>query len=57
MNDVMPQSLLAHAKTARNPGPLIEAAEANTLRDLIFPTDEPEPGDTHSIVRHPGTYR
>ena len=37
---------------------LIEAAEANTLRDLIFPTsDEPEPGDTHSVVRHPGTYR
>ena len=37
---------------------LIEAAEANTLRDLIFPTsDEPEPGDPHSVVRHPGTYR
>ena len=37
---------------------LIEAAEANTLRDLIFPTsDEPEPGDTHSVVRHPGTIR
>ena len=37
---------------------LIQAAEANTLRDLIFPTsDEPEPGDTHSVVRHPGTYR
>ena len=37
---------------------LIEAAEANTLRDLIFPTsDEPEPGETHSVVRHPGTYR
>ena len=36
---------------------LIEAAEANNLRDLIFPTDEPEPGDTHSVVRHPGTYR
>jgi len=37
---------------------LIEAAEANGLRDLIFPTsDEPEPGDTHSVVRHPGTYR
>ena len=38
---------------------LIQAAEANTLRDLIFPTsDEPEPGDPHSsIVRHPGTYR
>ena len=36
---------------------LIEAAEANTLRDLIFPTDDQEPGDPHSIVRHPGTYR
>ena len=37
---------------------LIEAAEANPLRDLIFPTsDEPEPGDTHSFVHHPGTYR
>ena len=36
---------------------LIEAAEANSLRDLIFPTDEPEPGDPHSVVRHPGTYR
>ena len=36
---------------------LIQAAEANTLRDLIFPTDEPEPGDTHSVVRHPGTIR
>ena len=37
---------------------LIEAAEANTLRSLIFPSsDEPEPGDTHSFVRHPGTYR
>ena len=34
---------------------LIEAAEANRLRDLIFPeptTDDEEPGDTHSdIVR------
>ena len=37
---------------------LIQAAEANTLRDLIFPTsDEPEPGAPHSIVRHPGTIR
>tara|TARA_R110000744_G_scaffold260367_1_gene375332 strand:+ start:70 stop:1116 length:1047 start_codon:yes stop_codon:yes gene_type:complete len=37
---------------------LIEAAEANNLRDLIFPTsDEPEPGAPHSVVRHPGTYR
>jgi len=37
---------------------LIEAAEANTLRDLIFPTsDVSEPGETHSVVRHPGTYR
>ena len=37
---------------------LIQAAEANTLRDLIFPTsDEPEPGAPHSVVRHPGTYR
>ena len=36
---------------------LIEAAEANSLRDLIFPSDEPEPGDPHSVVRHPGTYR
>ena len=36
---------------------LIEAAEANSLRDLIFPIDEPEPGDPHSVVRHPGTYR
>ena len=37
---------------------LIEAAEANNLRDLIFPiSDEPEPGETHSVVRHPGTYR
>ena len=36
---------------------LIEAAEANSLRALIFPTDEPEPGDPHSVVRHPGTYR
>ena len=37
---------------------LIEAAEANNLRDLIFPTsDEPEPGETHSVVRHPGTIR
>ena len=37
---------------------LIQAAEANNLRELIFPTsDEPEPGETHSVVRHPGTYR
>ncbi len=37
---------------------LIQAAEANTLRDLIFPTsDEPEPGAPHSVVRHPGTIR
>ena len=36
---------------------LIQAAEANTLRDLIFPTDDQEPGDPHSIVRHPGTFR
>ena len=36
---------------------LIEAAEANNLRSLIFPTDEQEPGDTHSVVRHPGTIR
>ena len=36
---------------------LIEAAEANSLRDLIFPTDDQEPGDPHSVVRHPGTYR
>ena len=36
---------------------LIEAAEANSLRALIFPTDDQEPGDPHSVVRHPGTYR
>jgi len=36
---------------------LIQAAEANNLGDLIFPTDEQEPGDTHSVVRHPGTIR
>ncbi len=31
---------------------LIQAAEANSLRALIFPTtdDEPEPGDTHSFI-------
>ena len=36
---------------------LIEAAEANNLRDLSFPTDDQEPGEPHSVVRHPGTYR
>ena len=36
---------------------LIKAAKANNLRDLIFPTDDQEPGDTHSYVRHPGTIR
>ena len=36
---------------------LIEAAEANPLRSLLFPTDASEPGATPSYVRHPGTYR
>ena len=33
---------------------LVRAAEDNVLRDVLFPQeieDEPEPGDTHSIVR------
>ena len=36
---------------------LTQAAQDNRLGDLIFPADESEPGEPHSIVRHPGTIR
>jgi len=39
---------------------LVRAAEEDTLADVISTPDsdeEPEPGDTHSILRHPGAIR
>ena len=68
LRDVGPVSLPAYADTEAGLRSLAEArsidltdlthaAQANRLGDLLFPTDDQEPGEPHSIVRHPGTIR